>query len=190
VQSEELHVQPRQTTATTLGLGPRLPRALQIAGVLPLHLGAKVVTAQLDAAGGVDRRVGCGCEVVWGPAHVPMSAGSDQRSPLHAARKPGRHEQCQADVQPRCKPGIVGFGREPGTGWPRNRQPDLVRAVLAGVVEPHSVHCDELVLEQQEAAVVHDVVHQLRAQLDRLLHVVDEREQTLALDAHGMLAGS
>ena len=37
--------------------------------------------------------------------------------------------------------------------------------------------------------MVHHVGHQLRAQLDRLLDVVDQREQALALDAHGMLAG-
>jgi hypothetical protein len=44
-------------------------------------------------------------------------------------------------------------------------------------------------LEQQEAAVVHHIGDHFRAQPDRLLHVVDEREQALALDAHGMLAG-
>ena len=190
LQRKKFDVKMGEPPALALGFGPARPDGFEIARVLSLDLRTKPVVRKAHAR----MRIHCGISRIGQArsrlASVPMRTGSNERGAFDLGGKLRSNQHRRADVEPGRQPGTVGLRgnfRSPGV---RDRQPDLVVAVLAAVIQPDSFDGAGLVVEQQETPVIGDIRHHPAARAHRFLSVVDERNEAPLLEGHGRLNGS
>ena len=190
LQREEFDVEIGEAPALALGFGPRCPDSFEIASVLSLDLRTKPVIGKTHARTRVHGGIGRLGQTRGRIADVPMRAGCDKRGALDLGGKLWRNQHCRAHVEPGRQPGTVGLWRNFRSRWVGDRQPDFVVAVRAAVIEPYAVDGAGLMVEQQETTVIGDIRDHPAARAQRLLRVVDERNEALLLKGHGRSNGS